>query len=344
MADLRIATLNDPADRRWDDFVAAARDATFCHRAGWKTVVERGVGHDCHFLMALDGDMVRGVLPLAHVRSRLFGSALVSTPFCVYGGPLALDAAAGSALDAAALDLARRLGVERVEYRLRAASTRGWAANAALYATFRKRLAADEQAAFLALPRKRRAMIRKAIGQGLSVRPEPDVDRFYRLYATSVRDLGSPVFPKALFHELRAVFGRDCEVLIVARDGEPLAGVLSFHFRDEVLPYYAGGTAAARATAAHDLMYWEVMRRGLARGCRVFDFGRSKRGTGAFAYKRIWGFEPTPLHHEHLMLKGGAIPERNPLNPRYALAVAAWKRLPLPVANTLGPMVSRGLG
>jgi FemAB-related protein (PEP-CTERM system-associated) len=119
---------------------------------------------------------------------------------------------------------------------------------------------------------------------------------------------------------------------------------MNFYWRDEVVPYYGGGTAAARQCHANDFMYWEVMRHAAARGCRVFDFGRSKIGTGAFSFKKNWGFTPTPLEYRFLVRPGDTIPEVNPLNPKYRLMIAAWKRLPLPVANLIGPFLVRGVG
>jgi FemAB-related protein (PEP-CTERM system-associated) len=120
--------------------------------------------------------------------------------------------------------------------------------------------------------------------------------------------------------------------------------VLNFYFRDEVLPYYGGGTIIARARAGNDFMYWEVMRRAADRGFRLFDFGRSKIGTGAYAFKHNWGFAPEKLHYRFKLAEGASIPDHNPLNPKFRLFIAAWKRLPLPVANLIGPSIVRGLG
>lgn len=247
------------------------------------------------------------------------------------------------ALDAAALELANDLRVERVEYRLRRPLHPDWPCNKETYVTFRKEIAATPEKALLTIPRKQRAMVRKGMKRGLEGRIDTDVKQFYPLYAESVRNLGTPVLSKKYFECLKSVFAGSSEVLTVTRDGQPLASVLSFFFRDEVLPYYGGGCAAARDHAANDFMYWEVMRRACEAGIRTYDFGRSKVGTGAFAFKKHWGFEPEPLYYEHALLRLEEIPEINPLNPKYALMVATWKRLPLLVANTLGPLVAREL-
>ena len=151
--------------------------------------------------------------------------------------------------------------------------------------------------------------------------------------------------PKSYFVALQQVFGSDCEVLTVtAPDGRPLSSVLSFYFRDEVLPYYAGDDVDARDTAANDFKYWELMRRGCERNLKVFDYGRSKRGTGSFSFKKNWGFEPQPLYYEYRLYKGDAIPQNNPANPKFRAFIAIWRRLPIGLANRLGPAIVRNLG
>jgi FemAB-related protein (PEP-CTERM system-associated) len=197
----------------------------------------------------------------------------------------------------------------------------------------------------LAIPRKQRAMVRKGIKNGLVSAIEADVDTFFALYADNVHRHGTPAMPKRYFRSLCEEFGKDCEVLTVrSAEGQAVSSVLSFYFRDEVLPYYAGDDTAARDLAANDFKYWELMRRACARGLKVFDFGRSKQGTGSFAFKKNWGFEPQPLHYEYQLYKRDAVPQNNPSNAKYKMMIEIWRRLPLGVANWLGPFVVRGLG
>jgi FemAB-related protein (PEP-CTERM system-associated) len=340
---VRVSYLDDRTEARWDAFVEACPTATFFHRAGWKTAIERSFGHRGHFLYAEADGQIRGVLPLVHVHSRLFGNALISNAFCVYGGVASETGGAQRALDARALELAHSLGVDYLEYRSRSPVHADWACNADLYATFRKQISQDPEENLRAIPRKQRAMVRKGIKAGLKSEQDADVDRLYRLYAESVRNLGTPVLAKKYFRNLKQVFGDACEVLTVTREGTPLGSVMSFYFRDEVLPYYGGGSAAARDVAANDFMYWELMRRAGGRGYRIFDFGRSKRGTGSFAFKTHWGFEPRPLHYEYKLLRANEMPAINPLNPKYRAFIALWRRLPLAVANLVGPLIARDL-
>jgi FemAB-related protein (PEP-CTERM system-associated) len=347
MSGLHIVRLDSADARRrgdWDAFVHAHPDGTVFHLSGWKPVLERAFGHRVYLLAAMGNTRLRGILPLVHKRSRLFETALISNAFCVYGGPLVADDAARASLDAAAIGLARELGVGHLEYRLRAPLHADWPTRADRHATFRKAIAGDHDANLKAIPRKQRAVVRKALGANLETRTGADVDTFYRIYAESVRNLGTPVFAKRYIHALMAEFGDRAQITTVWRDGRPLSGVLSLFFRDEVVPYYGGGRPEARQTGANDLMYWAVMRAGAEAGCRVFDFGRSKVDSGAYHFKKNWGFQPSPLYHEYKLLNADAIPDTTPTNPKYRLAIRAWQRLPLWAANRVGPLLAPGLG
>jgi FemAB-related protein (PEP-CTERM system-associated) len=338
------------ADREdWDGFVRAHTDATFFHLSAWAGVIERGFGHRPRYLLARRAGAPAGVLPLIEQNTVLFGHALISTSFLVYGGPVAADAEAETALVEAAVGLRAETGAASLELRFRqrpsdAALPGDWHAKEGLYATFRRTISGNDDANLKAIPRKQRAVVRKGIERGLAAAVDRDVDRLHRIYSESVRNLGTPVFSRRWFRAIAEAFPNDMDVLTVLDAGTPVAAVLNFYWRDEVLPYYGGGTAAARTCQANDFMYWEVMRRAAARGCRLFDFGRSKEGTGAYAFKKNWGFEPEPLAYRVHTPPGKAPPEINPLNPKYRLMVDTWKKLPLPVANLLGPHIVRGTG
>jgi len=328
----------------WDAFVAQCPSATFFHRIGWRQVIEEVFGHRTHYLVAERGTQLAGVLPLAEVKSLLFGHSLSSLPFAAYGGAAATDAQAEAALIDAAVALADARDVGHLELRNLAAVRADWPTQD-LYVTFRKRIAADVEENMLAIPRKQRAMVRKGIKNGLRAEVDDTVDRFFELYADNMHRHGTPPFGKRYFEALKRVFGADCEPqVVVDAAGTPVSGVLSFYFRDEVLPYYAGDTVAARDLAANDFKYWELMRRACERGLAVFDYGRSKRGTGSFDFKRNWGFEPAPLHYEYRLRKRDAVPQNNPSNPKYAMLIAAWRRMPRGLVNALGPHIVRNLG
>ena len=329
---------------RWDEFVAGCATATFFHRAGWQQIIAEVFRHPTHFLYAERDGAIEGVLPLAHVRSLLFGKALVSLPFAVYGGVAANSDQAADLLETEAQKLATELSVEHLELRNVQARHAEWPTQD-LYVTFRKQLEADQEANMLAIPRKQRAMVRKGIKNGLRSEIDSGVDRFFALYADNVHRHGTPALPKRYFEALLQVFGADCEVLTVVRpDGQAISSVLSFYFRDEVLPYYAGDDFSARELAGNDFKYWELMRRASERGIKVFDYGRSKQGTGPYSFKKNWGFEPTPLHYEYCLYRRDGIPQNNPANAKYRLFIEAWRKMPIGLANWLGPHIVRNLG
>lgn len=338
----------DPEDTataaRWDHFVTDCPEASFFHRSGWQKIVRYVFGHRTHFLFAERAGIVEGVLPLAHVHSLLFGNALVSLPFAVYGGVAARSPDAAAALESEAQEIAQRLGVDHLELRNLARRHADWPYQD-LYVTFRREILPEEEANMLAIPRKQRAMVRKGIKNGLTSEIDADVDRFFTLYADNVHRHGTPAMPKRYFRALREEFGEDTQILtVLGPDERPLSSVLSFHFRDEVLPYYAGDSEAARGLAANDFKYWELMRRSCARGIKTFDYGRSKRGSGSYSFKKNWGFEPQPLHYEYRLYKRDAIPQNNPANAKFKLFIAAWRRMPIGLANRLGPYIVRNLG
>ena len=348
---MRVVPLGPATAAAWDSFVATRPDATFFHQAAMPGLIARTFRHTDRSILVLQDGAVAGVLPLVELRTRLFGHALISLPFCVYGGPLAAGPEAAQALLENASALRRKTGAAVLELRSQDPMPDGWFAEPAawpartnLYATFRKQLSTDADTNFMAIPRKQRAVLRKGIERGLRAEVGEDVARLHRIYAESVRDLGSPVFPRRWFEGLVATFPGAVEATVVHDGDTAVSGVLSFRWRDQVLPYYGGGVPAARKCHAYDFMYWDVMRRAVAAGAAWFDFGRSKEGTGAYAYKKNWGFTPAPLAYRFMLEDGGTIPEHNPLNPKYRLMIAAWKRLPLPVAGWLGPHLVRGVG
>jgi FemAB-related protein (PEP-CTERM system-associated) len=329
---------------RWDGFVMTHAEGSFFHRSGWLGIFRDIFGLTPHYLLAERGTELAGILPLAYQRSLLFGNALIAAPFCVEGGPIAADEAAASALTAAALAIQAQTQAPYIEFRTRRARQAGWTVRGDLYATFSGPLTADDKENLLAIPRKQRAVVRKTLDSKLVSEVSGGVDDVFAVYAESVRNLGTPVFPKRYFAALKKTFGADCDAVVIREDGQPVSAVLNFYHKDTVLPYYGGGTAGARRNGANDFLYWEVMRRAAQRGYRRFDFGRSKAGTGAFAFKKNWGFAPEWLEYEYHFLPGQTMPDKNPLNPKYSLFIEAWKKLPLPVANFIGPWIIRGLG
>jgi sugar transferase (PEP-CTERM/EpsH1 system associated)/FemAB-related protein (PEP-CTERM system-associated) len=334
-------------DADWDRYVERSATATFCHQAGWARVVERTWRHEAHHLFARRGGQLVGLLPLFLVRSRLFGTSLVSSPNAVYGGAVADDTAARTALIDEAKSLARRLQVDCLVLRdhLEDAAADRELKRRELYVTFDHPIATDPDELARSFPRDVRRMCRQGAGHGLKavVGREELLDEFYDVYAASVRNLGTPVFPKRLFANFLAEFPVASDILLVRKASRVAGGVLSFYFRDTVMPYYGGAHRDFYRTGVNNFMYWELMRSAASRGYSRFDFGRSKLRTGAYAFKRGWGMKERPLPYSYYLVRATAIPEVNPSNPRLEPLIRAWKQMPLPVTKLVGPLLARGL-
>ncbi len=210
--------------------------------------------------------------------------------------------------------------------------------------TFSRAISASEEENLAAIPRKQRRMTRQGLKHGLRAELGlRHLDGFWDVYAHSVHALGSPVFPRRLFHAIAQEFGKECELLTIWKEDTAVAGVLSLFFEGEVLPYYGGALHEALPYAVNDFMYWELTCHAAKVGSRSFDFGRSREGTGAYHFKRHWGFEPVPLPYQYILLDGHPMPNLSPSNPKMRTAVDLWKRLPLPVTKVVGPWLTRYL-
>lgn len=346
---IRRADLADARDSASiDAFVAAHPQAQLFHRPQWSRAVETGCGAGAHYLVAENGGgALLGLLPLSEVRSPLFGNSMVSAGFGVGGGILARDAEVAQALADAAWALAEEKGCTGLELRGGAVPEGPWQLNDDVYANFSADLPQGDEAVLLSIKKRQRAEVRRAQGYGLTFTEgtgRAELDAHFRCYGASVRNHGTPIFPRRLFQAMAVEFGDDAHVLTAWKDGKPLSSLFSFFFKDAAMPYWGGGTAEARQWRANEATYYELMCRASRRGCARFDLGRSKVGTGPYAFKKNWGFEPEPLVYAIRTADGAAQRQINPMSPKYRLQVATWKRLPLWLANVLGPPIARGLG
>jgi FemAB-related protein (PEP-CTERM system-associated) len=339
----QVKVLSPQDEARWDDFVDGAAEGTLFQKTSWRHIVAGTFGYRAHYLFAERAQEICGVLPLFHVRTWFAGNAVISTPFAVYGGLLAQDQEAESALLDAANAFAHETNATYLELRQRfACQTPSLQTRENLYCTFIKPISADTEQTFRELPREARRMIRKGEKAGLVARFENHrLHDFYDIYATSVRALGTPVFPRALFASCLREFKDNADVLLIYHREKPIAGVLSFYYRDTVLPYYGGSLPDHNHLAPNNFMYWALMKSAGERGYKFFDFGRSKNSTGAFHFKRHMGFEQTPLPYQYQMMNGAPLPNNNPTNPKFQVAIKLWQHMPLGLTKILGPHLVR---
>jgi FemAB-related protein (PEP-CTERM system-associated) len=338
-------------DPRWDELVSTHPAGTFFHQWKWREVIASAFGYEPYYLLAEDGGRPAGVLPLFLVRSLLFGRSLVAIPLAVYGGVLASAADAENLLIQKALAIANQVGAKYLELRgnpyldheLKAPAEASEAIKQKdLYVTFIGEIDPSDEANFNRIPRKQRRMVRQGEKHGLkAVIDNSRLRQFYEVYAASVRNLGTPVYGYPYFEKLVKSFGEGCKVFLIECGDKVVAAVMVFFYKDQVMPYYGGALKEYFNLAPSDFMYWEVLRYGSAQGYKIFDFGRSKEGTGAYNFKRHWGFEPRPLPYFYYPIKSREIPDTSPLNPKLQWAIRIWRSLPLKLTMALGPRIVR---
>lgn len=341
--DSRIETHDLQPEEEMDcnRFVMSSPSGTFFHLSGWRSVVEKVLGHRCFCLVARRQNRITGVFPISWVRNRIFGDCLISMPLAMYGGICAADQDSYSRLLEAGTDLAKRLCVKYLEMRNRAEPfpLASPLPSRDLYLTFTQDLSPGPEKLLAGLPRDTRYIVRKSLKAGLVWTEDLGLDEFYELYARSVHRLGTPVFPRKLFTRLIREFPTQCRIFGVRKAGRPIGGVLCFYFKDLVLPYYGGALPEYYRDSPNNFMYWNLIVQSCREGYRSFDFGRSKRGTGSFHFKSSWSMQVTPLPYRYQLVRAKEIPHLSPVDQKFQLPVALWKRLPFAWSKMFGPKI-----
>ena len=327
-----------------DAYVDAHPFGRSYHKHAWMRVVSEAFGHQSKYLVAERGNVTVGVLPVVGFNSRLFGRFMVSMPFLNYGGVLADDVEAERALLAHAIELTRHSGGRHLELRHDRQHFSELAAKRHKVA-MELRLAATAEDQWRVLDRKLRNQVRKAEKSGLQIHDGSTelLDRFYDVFARNMRDLGTPVYAKEFFRRVLVTFPEQTRVVVVSLNEQPIAASILHWYRQRIEVPWASSLREFNSLCANVLLYWHMLRFAIERGFEVFDFGRSTPGEGTYQFKKQWGAEPRELVWEYWTAEGGSVPELNPHNPKFALAIRAWQRLPVPVANALGPHIVRNI-
>jgi FemAB-related protein (PEP-CTERM system-associated) len=331
----------------WDTFVRSHPNGSPFHLMAWQRTIHRTFGHEPQHIIARSSATghVRGILPLFLVRSLIFGRMLVSTPQAAYGGILADSEDVLQDIFKRAREMAKALNVQFLELRnFRNKIVDDSLFGKDLYVTFRQELRPDPEANMLAIPRKTRAEIREGIRKELEFKVDAiGPTEFFAVYSRSVRDLGTPVFPKQLFVNGLKEFGLNCKIFSVHWKGRVVSAVWTLFYKDEVVPYFGGSIREFNHLAVNSFMYGMLIKYGCENGYKIFDFGRSKRGTGSFDFKRRWGMTMTDLSYQYALVRQQSMPDTSPLNPKFSFGIEIWRRLPLPVSRFFGPMISKHL-
>jgi FemAB-related protein (PEP-CTERM system-associated) len=329
-------------EQRWDRFVLEQQAGTFFHQMAWKRVVEKTCGHHGQYVLAERDGQIAGIAPVFLVSNWMVGKSLISSPLAAYGGIVADSTETENALLQFLKSRAQEQEVDYLELRNPTGGILPEFIHNPRYSSFSMALSRDPEAVLKGLPKDIRYMIRKAEKADLHVKRGPELlDEFYRLFTINMRRLGTPVFPRSLFVNLLEEYGKQIDVLIVYSGKEAVASAVSFLFRDTMHPYYIGGLPVARDLAANNFLWWELIKYAAQSGMSTFDFGRSKKGTGAYAFKKKWNPRITDLDYQVFLVKRKTAPNFSPANPKFEIATRVWSRLPLWLTNSLGPRIVR---
>lgn len=338
----RIDVVADASEAEWDAFVDAHPGATVYHRWRWRTIFEQALNRETLYLTARTDGRTTGVLPIVIFRSLLFGRFGVSLPFVNYGGLCADDDDVCEALLQHAEHAARAANLSYVELRHRTARfprlpNRQHKVRMALT------LSRDPAHAWNRVDRKARNQVRKAEKSGLVARHGGAdlLDRFYPVFVRNMRDLGTPGLPHAFFRQMLSAFADTARVFLVEHGNVAVAAAVALIHRDTIEVPWASSLRDYRTSCPNNLLYWRIIEWAIEHELSTLDFGRSTPNGGTYQFKQQWGAQPEPLHWEYALLGRGDLPNLNPSNPKFSMAIAAWKHTPLFITNFVGPYIIR---
>jgi len=339
-----VKILDSGSESGWDDFVASREDASVYHLSVWKKIIEETFGHRTYYIYSEGDGGIKGILPIVHIKSRLFGNYMVSMPYFNYGGICALDRATEEALLAKAVETARTCGASHMELRETVKRDNGLAVKTSKVCMLLD-LPDDADKLWKALPSKLRSQIRRPMKEGMEVRSGGIelLEDFYYVFMTNMRDLGTPVYSKKFFYNILSSLPEGSWLSVVYHEGCPVAVGFCTGFRTKAEIPWASSLRKFNKLSPNMLLYWGVLEGSIKRGYGSFDFGRSSPDSGTYRFKKQWGARPLPLYWHYWLRSGGTMPELNPSNPKYKMFINVWKNLPLWVTRLMGPGIVKNL-
>ena len=328
----------------WDSYVASQTTSSNYHLYGWREVIEKSFGHKTYYLAARKDDSeICGILPLVHMKSMLFGNFMVSMPFFNYGGMICGNENAADLLVAESRHILADKHADYAEFRHVECSMDAETKQHKVSMILDLQGNVDEQ--WKALGSKVRNQVRKAEKSGLSVKIGRIelLDRFYEVFCRNMRDLGTPVYGKKFFQNILETFRDTTRIIAVECEGTTIAAGLMIWFRNVLEVPWASSISDYRDKCPNNLLYWEAIKFAVSQGTKQFDFGRSTPGEGTYCFKKQWGAKPVPLYWQYLLEEGHQVPELNPSNPKYSLAIKLWQQLPVQVTKFLGPSIVKNI-
>jgi len=329
----------------WDRYVLSQPIASGYHLATWRRVLEKALRHRTVYLMVKDEhEVIRGILPLVLLSSRLFGRFMVSLPCLNYGGVLADNQEALELLLEAAVNFSKAVGASHIELRHERSCNLNWPCRQHKV-SMRVELPHQFRTMWDGFPSKLRSQVRRAQKEGMAVRIggiDLLVD-FYQVFSRAMRDIGTPVYGMNFFQTILQTFPKETRICVVYWNAKPLAAGFLYGFRGTLEIPWASSDRRYNHLAPNMLLYSSVLEYACQQGFQLFDFGRSTPGSGTYRFKEQWGAKPVLLHWYYWLRDGGELPQLNPQNPKYCLAIKIWQKLPLGLTRLIGPRIVKYL-
>ena len=343
---MRVVTSEQIRDKREiDRYVETAGTSTLYHRTGWTSVLEKSFGHKSIYLLCVDRDeTVRGVLPLVHMNSLVFGNFLVSMPFFNYGGVCAESEGSRSLLIEEAVRIANDVGASHIELRQESPLQNGFPSRTSKV-SMRLDLPSSPEDLLRSFPSKLRSQVKRPQKEGMTTRIGrfEELDGFHHVFSVNMRKLGTPVLPKRFFRDILVQFPDESWICSVYLNRVPVASGFLVAFKNRLEIPWASSLSEFNRYSPNMLLYWGCLEFACRSGFKVFDFGRSTAGEKTYKFKEQWGARPVQLHWHYWLRDGGGMPDLTTGNPKFKLAIALWKRLPLSVTKIIGPRVIRNI-
>ena len=345
MVNFTISNMEPGEEVAWDGYVEEHPEATGYHLTGWRHLITKAFGHPTFYFMARGAQgEVRGILPLVFLKSALFGQFLVSLPYVNYGGLIADGPEVQEALLGVASEKAKELGASHIELRHTGGPELAWPKKDHKV-SMRLDLPTRFEDLMKAFPPKLRSQVRRGEKEGMRVQVGglEMLDDFYRVFSRNMRDLGTPVYRKEFFAAILSTFPKVATIAVVRYEGNSVATGFLYGFRHTLeIPWASSDRRYARF-APNMFLYGSVLKYACEQGYRCFDFGRSSKESGTYRFKEQWGAKPVQLQWYYWLRAGGPLPELNPQNPKYALAIRLWQQLPVSLTTMVGPMIAKYL-
>jgi len=343
---IKIDHLGSNNEKAWDAYVNQHINASIYHLSLWRHIIKQQFGHDSDYLMATQegSKTIVGVLPLVYLKSRLFGNFMVSMPYFNYGGVLADN----ELVEISLLDKARELGesknVAHIEHRELKSRQGDWPCRDEKVLM---QLGLPDSTGFLwkAIGAKRRAQIKRPDREGVSIRSGglECLGDFYAVFSRNMRDLGTPVYAKQWFEAILRLLSNQASIIVVMINNQPAAAAFLVGYKHRLEIPWGSSLREYNRIGVNMRLYWEVLKYAIDNKYSVFDFGRSTIDESTYKFKKQWGAEPVQCFWNYQLIGYEDMPQLNPSNAKYAMAIKCWKKLPMAVANRLGPHIVKNL-